>query len=326
MLEAKNTSQQANKKVKTWFSNEQTFKYMMFIFIIGLLVLIIRYLVSEDLSNTAILYFLIPSVIGVAMALKAGPQPVKKSFHSKMRQDLFWATALMLSTAGVLQEGWICVLMFMPIFYIAWLIGYGFQSFFLYRANKNKIGVFLVPIFVLTLGFEGVFPETTFDRYQIVKYDVITEQNVMTLKKNLSNPLEFTGDRHWLLKVFPLPDAVQANSLNEGDVHKLDFTYWRWVFTHEHKGSLYVKLKVVNDDHIITEITKNTSFYARYIDIKNTRIDFDELENGKTKVTLQIGYERKLDPYWYFGPIQKFAMEKAVEVILNDLILDGQHG
>lgn len=320
--EIPNTSVKDTKEAQ-WFSRKQVIRYIRFVCVLGVLVVVARILSNSGYAHTGLFYILLPACIGITMMYSAGPQAVAKDYLAAMRQNLFWSTALMLASAGVLQEGWICVLMFMPIFYLFWFIGYLAENFFHYRDRKkrNKVGSFVVPAVVLLLSSEGVFPQTTFERYQIVQHSIVTDQNQAELKANLIRPLEFSGTRHWFLKLFPLPDSIAAGSLEEGDVHKLDFTYWRWFFTNEHKGSLYVKLKEVSENRITTEIVKNTSFYARYLDIKNTRIDFDPLSNGKTKVTLHIGYERKLDPYWYFGPMQHFAMNKAAEVIVNDIIV-----
>jgi len=303
-------------------------RFLWFVVLVAISFSIVWLLQKNGFVHSALLYIGTPIVLSlISYSFGAYDKKPKNLFQASL-DTMLVATFLIFSSSIILQEGWICILILLPIFYLSWSVAFVVRWLY-YRKHLNKklkAFSFALPVLALLASLEGVFPQTTFERYQIVQHSSVTDQSVDELKANLTKQLEFSGDRHWFLKLFPLPDAVHAGTLEEGDVHKLDFTYWRWFFTHEHRGSLYVKLKEVNDDHIITEITKNTSFYARYLDIKNTRIDFDVLQNGNTKVTLHIGYERKLDPYWYFGPMQRFAVSKAAEVIVNDIIVGENNG
>ena len=300
-------------------------RFLVFFILVALASMLVWLLEKFGLQNTALLYIGIPIVLSIITYFLDGYGERSKNIFQKSLDNMLLATIVLFSSAIVLQEGWICVLILLPIYYFVWIIGF-LARWITHRKTLNrKLKTFSLslPVLVLLLSLEGISPHTTFNRSEIVTHSITVSKSVGELKQNLQKPLTFTGERNWFLKLFPLPSNVALGSLNEGDVHRLDFTYWRWFFAHKHEGSLYVKIKNVSEDHIITEITKNTSFYSRYLDIKNTRIDFDTLADGKTKVTLHIAYERKLDPYWYFGPMQNFAMQKAAEVILTDIIIGG---
>jgi len=234
------------------------------------------------LQNSALLYIGIPIFLSTITYFLGGYGKRSKNIFQASLDNMLLATIVLFSSAVVLQEGWICVLILLPIYYFIWIIGF-LARWITYRKQLNrKLKTFALsfPVLVIFLSLEGVFPNTTFDRNEIVTHSVTVSKSVDQLKQNLQQPLTFSGERNWFLKLFPLPNNVAFGSLDEGDIHRLDFTYWRWFFSHKHEGAIYVKIKKVNENHIITEIAKNTSFYSRYLDIKNTRIDFDILKDG----------------------------------------------
>ena len=108
--------------------------------------------------------------------------------------------------------------------------------------------------------------------------------------------------------LFPMPYDIAANSLKVGDVHKVDFRYYRWFVTNVHEGSMQLVLSEVNDNYIRARFVSDTSYIANYIQLRGSEIVLEPLTTGKTKVTIRIQYHRFLDPVWYFGPLQEYAI------------------
>lgn len=54
--------------------------------------------------------------------------------------------------------------------------------------------------------------------------------------------------------------------------------------------------------------------------IDGTQVDFTPLPDGRTKVALTVHYERALDPAWYFGPMQRFAVEQSAQYLIEQVI------
>ena len=40
----------------------------------------------------------------------------------------------------------------------------------------------------------------------------------------------------------------------------------------------------------------------------------------ETRVTLSVAYDRMIDPVWYFGPLQRFAVEKGARYFIEGLL------
>ena len=237
------------------------------------------------------------------------------------------STIIFLATSIVLFEGFICVLMFMPIYYLS--VSLGFLFLWMARrgdkadernSSSNVIRVSVVPVLILVLASEGMTPATTMERQSSATYVADSPLTVAQLQTNIASPIQFDTERHWLLQLFPMPDAVIAGSLNSGDIHKMHFTYKRWLFANAHTGEMHVQIAKVSPDHIRTQIIRNDSYLANYMKIEGTDIRFETLASGGTRVALTVRYQRLLDPAWYFGPMQQVAAKQSAKQFLRDIV------
>ncbi len=172
---------------------------------------------------------------------------------------------------------------------------------------------------MVAASLEGVLPATSFERYNEVSVTQIVNADISTIKERLKQPIHLSENRNLFLKLFPLPQNIQAETLNQGDVHQLDFVYHRWFATNTHEGSMKVKLAHVSDFSIETEID-DTSYISNYMQLHGTKLQFKPLSAGQTEVTLQIQFDRKLDPFWYFEPLQRFAIEQSAAYLIDEMI------
>jgi|GEM_PF-663133 len=294
--------------------------------VIGIASLTIRALLDSDFGRGTLLYILVPFVISLVLAFFT-----KSSENSALTyrylNHLRIATIIFFATSIVLFEGFICVLMFMPIYYFFVSLGFFFAWLTRDRSEESKdksldniFRVSVVPVLMLMLVSEGLIPNTTVERTGSATYVADSPLSITQLQSNMAKPIEFGSERHWFLQLFPMPDAVAAGSLNSGDVHKVHFTYKRWFFTNVHKGEMHIKIAKVTPEHVRTEITRNDSYLANYMDIGGTDIRFTPLPGGGTRVALTVRYERLLDPAWYFGPMQTVAAKQSAKQFLRDII------
>lgn len=292
------------------------------LFIVGAAALTIRTLLDSQFGKGTLLYLLVPFAISIALTFLTR--------HSK-NAGLWWnyvnhlrfATIIFLATSALLFEGFICVLMFMPIYYAVVTIGYTFAAARSRadQTNGDKMRAYALPTLLLVLASEGLLPSTTLPRDQTATYVTVSDQSIATLKKNMAAPIAFPADRYWFLKVFPLPDRIEAGSLGVGDVHRLHFTYKKWFFANYSEGEMLIRIAEVTPQHIRTEITRNTSYLSHYMRIDGTDVQFTPLDDGKTRISLTVKYHRLLDPSWYFGPMQQLAAEQSARYLVQSIIV-----
>lgn len=296
--------------------------------IIGAAALVIRTLLDSRFGNGTLLYLVVPFVISVALYGLTRPSK-RQGLAWDYLNHLRFATIIFLATSALLFEGFLCVLMFMPIYYIAVSIGYLFR-WILDRdgAARDRVHAFAIPALVAVLATEGMSPQTSFPRDRIATFSKIADADVATLQRNMAAPIVFPGKRPWFISLFPLPDKIQAGSLAAGDIHRLHFTYKKWFFTNYSEGEMDIRIAEVTPRRIRTQILKNTAYVSHYMRIDGTEVRFDPLADGRTRVTLSVHYRRLLDPAWYFGPMQHSAAEQSARYLVDNIIIrktQGQH-
>lgn len=232
------------------------------------------------------------------------------------------ATIVMLGTSALLFEGFLCVLMFMPIYYL--VVSLGFVLDVIRKTagdrKRDKLKVSFIPLLVGVLAIEGLSPSTSFERQHQVTRTVIVDASIEQLKSNMALPIDLPKKRETFLSIFPLPVDVQAGSLTPGDVHQLKFIYKKWFFTNIDEGDFHLRIDEVRDDYVSTSVVLNTSYLSKYLKVEGTEVQFEELTGGQTAVSLTVHYERLLDPAWYFSPMQRLAIEQSSGYLIDAVI------
>ena len=165
-----------------------------------------------------------------------------------------------------------------------------------------------------------MFPATSLPRKAEATHVAVVEGSIADLKANMAAPIAFDQERNWFLSIFPLPVKVEAGTLKAGDVHTLDFIYKRWFYTNVHQGVFALEISEVGADFVRTTVVENTSYLASYVQIDGTEVQFRDVGKGQTEVSLTVHYHRKLDPSWYFGPLQSYAFERSAEYLIDTVI------
>lgn len=298
------------------------------VFVIGAASLTIRAMLDSEFGHGTLLYVVVPFVLSMALyALTRGSARPGRIWD--YLNFLRSATIVFLVTSAFLFEGFLCVLMFMPIFYVMVTIGYLFG--WMLDRNRDggggggRLGVVTIPVLVALLATEGLVPATTVPRDRTATYSAVVPGDAAALQRNMAAPIVFPGVRPWFVRLFPLPDRVEAGSLGVGDTHRLHFTYKKWFLTNYQTGEMVVRIAQVAPRHIRTQVLGNTSYLSHYMRIDGTDVRFDPVEGAsgaaQTRVTLTVRYRRLLDPAWYFGPMEQLAAEQSARYLVDSIIV-----
>ena len=104
-----------------------------------------------------------------------------------------------------------------------------------------------------------------------------------------------------------MPSTSEGSGLAVGDVRKLHFIYNKWIFFNAHKGDTVFEVVEVKDNYVRFDLVKDDSYLGNYLSWQTSEVLLEPLTKTTTKVTWKLSYERKLDPIWYFGPLQHYA-------------------
>jgi len=297
--------------------------WLRYFLIIGFAVMVLHSLLATDYGGSALVYIAMPYIVGVLIYVLI-PQPKGRGKIARFFRHMLVALIIMLSTSVILREGIICVAMFLPIYMV-------FSMLYFVMAPAQNLSddpkavsdvfkVSFVPVIVAFLSLEGISETLSFEREETVTRSMIVDGNIATLKSNMAMPIHLEEERSWFLRLFPLPYDIAAGNLTEGETHTAKFAYHRWLFTNTHYGETHLKLAEVGEQHVRTQITKDTSYFSKYMTIKGTLVEFEPITEKTTRVTLTIDYTRDLDPAWYFGPLQRRAIGESAEYLITQVI------
>lgn len=289
--------------------------------IIGVSSLLIRLLMQYNFDRSALLYVGVPFLIAITLLFVERPDPVH-NWKRRYVNITIHSLIIMLGSSIILFEGFLCVVMFMPIYFFIVFLMFLLEAFKRqgYKKNQGKSYAQILPVLILLSAFEGVVPELSFDREYEVTSTKIVSANITDIKQQLKQPIKLDKSRHWLLTLFPMPYNIDAETLVAGDVHTINFRYYRWFITNTHQGSMKLEISEVKDKYIRTRFIEDTSYISNYLKLYGTEILLEPIDNHNTKVTLKINYQRLLDPVWYFGPLQEYAVGKSAQFLLDEVI------
>lgn len=289
--------------------------------LIGCVVFGFRLLLSTRTAGSALTYIAIPFAVAMILLFftdRSASQKWYMRYWNLMRDSMI----VLLSSSVVLFEGFICVLMFIPIYALIVTITFiiiGIHD----KVTNDKSGppmVSLLPLLVLLSSLEGTSEPLSIETYNEVVVAREFDLSVEEIKANLTRKREYQSPSRQFMRIFPPPILFEAKSLEQNQVHKLVYQYNRWFFTNSHEGSLTVRLTTVDENLIETKVLEDTSYIATYLKLHGTRMMFTPINDNKTKVTLTISFDRLLHPAWYFQPLERFGVRAMGESVLTQLV------
>ena len=309
-------------KLKTLLTSGPKPVWIRYLLIIGFFFLVTRLILDSNFKHTSLLYVLVPYCVAIVIYIFI-PQPRGRYRWQRFLRHVFNATIVMLATSALLFEGFLCVLMFMPIYIFFAVIGFAFApKEWPTRDAADIFRVSIVPIIIAALSLEGVNASLSLEREHSVTRTHVVNLSVGKIHENLARPIHLDAERSAFLSLFPLPTHIEAGSLKTDDIHKAHFKYKRWGLDgiNVKTGETWVKLAAIEPLYIQTEIVKDTSYFSHYLTVHGTDIRLKPISENRTEISLTIAYRRNLDPAWYFGPMQKAAIKESGDYLIKHVI------
>lgn len=294
--------------------NSMRDRWVIILLLIGFVSIGVRVLINFNFHQSALLYILGPYLIAVILASKKVSGETS-SINKKYSRLVLDSLIVMLGSSIVLFEGFLCVIMFMPLYF-----GVMFFYFMSERKAHSTLMVTILPIIIIAISLEGVMPGLSFNRENVASGSKTVYLGINDIKLNMQKPINLKTDRPALLNLFPMPTHIKAESLSPGDVHEIYFDYYRWFFTNVHEGHMLLEISEVGDNHVKTKFLEDTSYLSNYIKLKGTLVTFEEINPTETVVTINVHYTRSLDPAWYFSPLQQYAVSLMAEHLISSIM------
>ncbi len=284
---------------------------LVIIVIAGLFITFTR---TYGVSETALFYIGLPAILAIGLIMtKRGSSPMLRTMKG--------ITLGILLSGPILQEGFICMIMAAPIFYavgalVAWAIGKQDAK------KRNQLKTFAPFVILLLMSLEGTHPNLSFPRENVVTVSKLVNLSVEQLVSNLNQPVNYGKDAALFLKLFPFPEVTRHDGAEVGDRQSLHFIYRRHFVSDRnvHEGDIVFEITERDDTHIKSSIISDSSYLSTYMVWKTSEVQWQPINKHQTQVTWIISYDRKLDPAWYFGPLEKFVTELAAETLIDSVV------
>jgi hypothetical protein len=266
-------------------------------------------LTRHHLSDSAALYLGIPLILALTMSRT----PKATSALGAIMKGM---TIALLLSAYIFQEGYICILFSAPIFYtvgalIALPIDY-------YRGrNRNNLQATAVACVVALLALEGTTDLTTVPRDNAASVSKIVAAPAAVIREQLTKPPRLDGQKPFFLRIFPYPTAVSGTLAKVGDERKTVFVAYKHIWWTRVEGTQVLRVTDIGPDGIKFAVVSDDSYLSHYLAWQTSEVALQPIDADHTKVTWTLSYRRILDPAWYFGPMQRYAVRLTAEELID---------
>jgi hypothetical protein len=273
-----------------------------------------RVVLRGGLQQTAALFIGIPTLLAIVVVLAVSPR-------SAVGVALKAVTVGLLVSLIFLQEGMLCVLISAPLFYlVAIVIAIAFNRLQRYKNKQSQLLSGLVLLSLLPLGFEGVLPATTADRNQTVSETRVLGVPADRIKDALFATPRFDRAMPLPLRAgFPRPMLAAIEKDAGGTRWRIRFRggEMRLNGIEPRTGDLILLLEKARPGYLRWRAVSDSSHMTHFLRWREIVAEWTPGGGGDCRVTWTIRYERGLDPAWYFGPLERYAVRLAASYLID---------
>lgn len=261
-----------------------------------------RILWTEHLGKTATLFIGIPSVLAILLALTQPP----KSVTGRILKGI---TLALLLVAPLVGEGYLCILIASPLFYLVGILIALTIDFF----RERKATLSALSLILLPMCLEGVTPELSFRRLETVEVTKIVTATPEQVRQSLAVSPDINRPLPALLRIgFPRPLKAWGQGVALGDVRGIHFTGAEG----DPPGDLFMKVTESREGHLRFDTVSDTSKLTQWLQWQSSEVDWEKIDETHTRVRWMISFNRELDPFWYFAPLERHVVRRAAEYLI----------
>lgn len=262
-----------------------------------------RLLGDFELEHTSLVFIGIPALLAWIVAASAPP---RTAFGSVMRTT----TLALLISWILLGEAFICVLMAAPLFY---LVG-GFIALRKQRSEGRSRGSVLA-IVLLPLALEGTHPALSTVRERQVVVEGVVDAAIDDVRAALEAVPQFDRELPLFFKLgFPTPVQPSGAGLQRGDRRVIPFAHGG-----HRPGALVLEVAESAPTRVRFVVVSDDSYITHWLWWREAVIEFADAGGARTNVRWTLRYARRLDPSWYFDPLEKYGVTLAGRFLLATL-------
>jgi hypothetical protein len=272
-----------------------------------------RAIVHTQLQQTAALFVGIPTLMALMVTLTVSPRTATGVACKAV-------TVGLLISVIFLGEGALCIAMSAPLFYGVAVVVAGLVEMARGGNGPRRVTKGTALLVFLPMSLEGVSTHTSFDRDEIVTVTRAVPASPEQVEHALYESPRF--DRvlpQYLRMGFPRPisTAIDRTLLHPRWVIRLRGGETRLNGTEPKMGDLVLELDDARPGYMHWRALADGSHMTHFLRWRESTVAWREVNPGVTEITWTLRYRRGLDPAWYFGPWERYAVGLAAEYLID---------
>ena len=261
-------------------------------------------IVASGLGHTSLMFIGIPAVLAIILVLA----PTPKSATGGILRGM---TLALLIIAPLVGEGYLCILMASPLFLVVGLV---IGKFVDYSRAKRSTKLSCIALIVLPFSLEGTVPQLTHSRAQSVEATQIVNAPVGDVAAALEQSPDITAALPRFLRIgFPRPLNARGSGLALHDLRTVHFAGAEG----DPPGDLVMQVAASEPGYVRFETISDSSKLLQWIRWRSSEVNYTPVDPTHTRVSWKITFDRQLDPYWYFGPWEEYAVRQAATYLIT---------
>lgn len=273
--------------------------------------LFFRLLILGGLEHTSLVFMGIPALLAIITAFTSPPRTATGS--------MLRVVTLALLIAGVaLGEAFVCILFAAPLFYFVAIV----IVYFLDRrgprsqqpTSLNLRSLVFVICLLIPASLEGVLPGFEFARDEVITVTRVVDASADDVEATLARTPRFTRRLPLFLMLgFPRPASTSGEGLEEGAIRRIEFLHGH------HPGTLVLTVRHHAPGFLAFAAQSDDSYIIHWLSWQRAEVRWREIAPGRTEVSWTLSYRRRLDPAWYFKPLERYGVSQAASYLIDTL-------
>jgi len=185
------------------------------------------------------------------------------------------------------------------------------------RRGRTDLRSTAVAAIVAVLALEGTTDLTTVPRDNVVSASKIVAAPASAIREQLVKLPRLDGDKPFFLRIFPYPVAVSGEVTKVGDERRTTFVAYKHIWWTRVEGVQILRVTAIGSDGIKFAVVGDDSYLSHYLAWQSSEVHLQPVDATHTNVTWTLRYNRILDPAWYFGPMQRYAVRLTAEELID---------
>jgi hypothetical protein len=178
----------------------------------------------------------------------------------------------------------------------------------------------VVMLAVIPMSLEGVTGVTTLNRDESVTVTKVVRGSSSAVERALFRPPRFDRARPLYLRAgFPSPVSTRVERTAEGSrwVIQLRGGEMRIDGMEPRTGDLVLDLEESRPGLARWRAVSDSSHMTHFLSWREAIMEWESVDVDTTRVTWTLRYRRDLDPAWYFGPMERYAVRLAAGYLID---------